>query len=129
MKTRTLCYIVWGLAWIAYGCTPSPVPPPLPDASDASLPPAPKLDGAPGPSMDASPAPPPDPLCMTACAALGAAGCPEADAGDCSSVLHQVELDRLVRSPSGAPLSCACLAGAHSGADARLCGVPCAGVR
>jgi hypothetical protein len=95
------------LALVA-ACQPPapPLPPPGPDATDA----APSPLGAP---------------CEPACAALRAAGCVEGTRADCVKVLADIDRDRLVRTPSGQPLTCAALATVRTPADAKSQGVSC----
>lgn len=94
---------------VLFGCPPSPQPP-APDSSDAGMHPV---------AGDAGPA------CVAACTKLSALACSEGDAIDCAVVLQHVQDSRLVRSPSGDALSCACLAKASSRADVQACGVAC----
>jgi hypothetical protein len=98
-------------------CTPLPAPAPIPDASDASAFGAGDallavVDGAVGP-------------CEAACAVLAAAGCPAGRATDCARVLSSVETARLIRTASGAPLTCQALAGAKTGNDIHALGLSC----
>ena len=88
-------------------CTPSPSPAPMPpDATDA----APTLDGATSP-------------CAAACATMAALCGPQAT--DCATVFTHVDGARLIRTPSGAPLTCAAVAAATSKGDVAALGVSC----
>ena len=103
--------LLGSLLLVASGCQPTTPPQPPPQPPDAS-------DAAPGPM-------PPSTPCQVACAALAAAGCPEGHASDCAEVLGRVEAARLVRTPSGEPLTCAAVATAKSQSDARAQGISC----
>lgn len=97
------------------GCPPGPPPvPPGPDASDAS-----------SPTVGDSAPTPPTANCGIACSNLADLGCSEGKATDCQVVMQHANDDRLIRSESGAPLSCACLAAAKDKVSARACGVHC----
>lgn len=105
-----------GALLLLVACQPPspPVPPPNPpDASDAASP-------ALGDAL------PPTTPCEAACVNLRVLGCKEAIPGDCIRVLAHIESAHLVRTTSGAPLTCTGIAGAKSPADARAQGVACA---
>lgn len=104
MRTLTLSL----LAALVVACAPPapPVPPPGPDAADA-----------------AGPAPVPSTPCQAACSRLETLGCPEGTADDCAVVLAHVEGDRLVRTSSGDPLTCAAVAAASDVTAERTLGV------
>ena len=109
MKAYNLLSIV---LLLLCACPPAPVPPPQPpDASDASP--------APVPVGDASTP------CVAACAALAAAGCPQGAVPDCATTLAHVDGARLVRTPSGTPLTCVAIAAVKAKADAQSLGVSC----
>jgi hypothetical protein len=100
------------LVFLAGACTPPPpVTPPNPDASDASPGPLP-----PGPSSNA---------CAAACAALQTAHCPEGTAPSCAVTLQHENDDHLVRTPSGAPMTCAGVALVQTPTQARANGIRC----
>lgn len=92
-------------------------------AVDVLLVACPSPKPAPTPPPDASDSGPAD--CMAACAQLHSLGCAEGAASDCAASLGTVERLRLVRTPSGAPLSCAAVARATSVAEARGLGIAC----
>lgn len=110
MRALPLLLLVAALA----ACPPLPVPPPNPDASDA-MPPVPMGDALPPPSTP----------CEAACAALRGAGCSEGAALDCARVLGHLDGQRIVRTPSGVPLTCAAVATVHTHAEARAQGIAC----
>ena len=89
---------------VVASCVPSTVTPPAPDASDAAI-------------------PGPDPSCQGACAALAAAGCSEGKAFTCVATLTNV--DGMLASPSGRPITCAILSGVKVAADVRALGMTC----
>jgi hypothetical protein len=98
-------------------CTPLPPPAPIPDASDAS---AFGAGDAPLAVADGPLTP-----CEAACAVLAAAGCPAGRAGDCARVLASVEAGRLIRTSSGASLTCQAVANAKTGNDIHALGLSC----
>ena len=95
------------LAACGQACVPSPNPSPIPpDATDA----APVvLDGT-------TP-------CQAACLNMAALCGPQPT--DCPSVFAHVDGARLIRTPSGAALTCMAIAGAASRADVAALGVAC----
>jgi hypothetical protein len=98
-------------------CPSGPVAPPGPDA-DAQGPP-------PSGDVDAWPPPAPGP-CADACAALARLRCPEgASPALCALTLGKIERERLIRTSSGAPLTCEALAQVTTVATARTLGVTC----
>lgn len=97
------------LALALQACPPSPSPP-SPDAT---------TDG--GPLLDAAPQ---GSDCAAACAVI-AAICQTPQAKTCASTLTNVERDRLIRTPSGASLTCACVAAATSKPALVACGASC----
>ena len=105
---RAASFLVVLLAACGQACVPSPQPAPVPpDATDA----APViLDGA------ASP-------CEAACQNLTALCGPQAT--DCAEVMAKVDGRRLIRTPSGAALTCASVAGAVGKAGVAALGVSC----
>ena len=96
------------------GCPtpPAPVPPPNPDASDA----------APLPVADAGPTTP----CEAACLNLQRFACREGFASDCPQAFAHIDGAKVIREPSGRPLSCMDVADASSAADLRGLGIRCA---
>jgi hypothetical protein len=93
------------------------VPPPVvpPDASDASPPAPPSPDASPGPQTP----------CSAACAELAVLGCREGKAADCVAVLSHIDGAKLIREPSGRPLTCQDIAAAQSIATVRGLGLGC----
>lgn len=106
MRWTLLC-IVLALA----ACTPSPNSPASPDASDAAPRAVPTSASA---------------QCAAACAAMAAAGCQEGSDPACPLTMTKVESDRLIRTPSGQPVTCAGCAAAKTAADVGAsCGSSC----
>jgi len=99
-------------ACLSLGCPPAPPAPMPPDASDAS-PPAP-------PAADAAPSSP----CTQACARMTTLGC-TGITPTCPATMTKLEADRLIRAPSGQPVSCACIAAAANKAAVVGCGIGC----
>ncbi len=95
-------------------CVPTPTPAPVPPDADAA--PAP-----PAPPSDAAPTTP----CAAACASLSALGCSEGKSAECTTVMAHVDGSRLIREPSGKPLTCADVASAHTVDAVRALGVAC----
>lgn len=93
------------------GCpTPQPVPP-QPDADAAPAPPV---------VSDAATA------CVAACNTMAALGCSEGRSVTCAISMQKVETDRLIRLPSGQPMTCAVCMLAKGAADVRnLCASSC----
>lgn len=98
------CNLLWFILVLA-ACTPTtqppPVPPPPPDASDAALAPPPGID----------------PTCGIACATMASIGCSEGKSATCAISMTKVQTDRLIRLPTGAPMTCAGCAAAKTEAD------------
>jgi hypothetical protein len=99
-KLAFLLAVLWGLA----ACPPAVVPP-GPDASDAAA------------------APDAGSTCATACTTMTALCGPQSTL--CVTSMTEIETRRLIRSPSGAPVTCACVAAASSLAALKACGVAC----
>jgi hypothetical protein len=92
---------------LAAACTPAPAPGPMPpDATDGS--PAP-IEAGPG--------------CPEACAVLTSLCGPQPP--DCVTVFAHVDGAHLIRTPAGAPLTCAAVASATSKAAIQALGVAC----
>lgn len=98
------------VALVLQACPPSPAPPP-PDAT---------IDAAP-PLLDAAPH---ESDCAAACGVM-AVVCQAPQPSTCASTLANVERDRLIRTPSGASLTCACVRAATSKPALTACGAPC----
>ncbi|HLK36900.1 MAG TPA: hypothetical protein VKU41_09135 [Polyangiaceae bacterium] len=96
------------LAACGAGCPPNPAPVP-PDATDGS-------PWSPRPDADLTP-------CQAACTNLTALGC--AVEADCVQVMAHVDGARLVRTATGAPMTCAAVAAASSKAGVMALGVSC----
>lgn len=64
--------------------------------------------------------------CVAACNVLNALGCPEGKADDCTTTMARLDGERMVRSVSGAPMTCAAVAAAKTAYEAHNLGVPCA---
>ena len=124
--TALLCYCVLGM-----GCPPTSTTPPTPDASDATVPvpvPAPTLsDSAVVYNSDAAifDAAGATSLCLAACQAFVAAGCPQQP--DCPHVLQVAQDDHLIRLPSGASFTCSVAMTAKNKTDVVANGGSCAG--
>lgn len=103
----------WLVVLALVACTPAPVPPPTPDASDASSP----------AFFDASTDGAPLTGCAAACANLTHLCGPQR--ADCPTVFANVERDRLIRASDGGAISCAYLASAGSKDAVRACGATC----
>lgn len=82
----------------------------------------------PGPpdARDSSPAPAEaSDQCAAACANMAHWGCSEGADPACPLTLSKVEADKLMRSPAGQPITCACLAAAASILGIQNCGSSC----
>jgi hypothetical protein len=105
-----------GLGVLAACPPPAPPGPVPPDASDAAPMPPQAPDAAPVP-------PPPSTPCGAACVVLTTyCGTQQAD---CERVMSAVDGTRLIREPSGRPLSCRDIAAAKSAVDVRALGAAC----
>ena len=80
----------------------------------------------PGPNLGDAAPPSPAGACAAACQALLDTHCPEGSAADCASTLQHVSDDALVRTPNGAPLTCASVALVQTPTQARAAGIACA---
>jgi hypothetical protein len=95
-----LCGVAALVIGLVSGCPPTPVTPV--DASDAATTP-----------------------CTAACANLQALGCPEGSQPDCVTMLAHIDGARAIRTPSGAPLTCAAIAVAQTASDVQALGIGC----
>lgn len=128
MKLALLSSVVTFAALsIGATCNPPPPTPPTPDATDAVAPPAPVVDAA--PALDTAPAPvitDASGPCVSACAALQAAGCSIGTHADCPTVEDRDLGSGKVANPAtGKPLTCADVAKVKSRADAQRFGFVC----
>lgn len=108
-----LPFALLAIAALVTACPPSPgpLPPPSPDASDASA------VGDVVPPLDD---------CQKGCAALVKIHCALGDGGtDCVDSLRVDDESRKERTPSGQPLTCAAVAAITSKADAQRLGFVC----
>jgi hypothetical protein len=74
-------------------------------------------------ASDAAPAP--SGPCEAACNNLAALGCDEGRYATCIGIMAHIEAQRLVRTSTGAPLTCAAAANAKTVSDVHSLGLDC----
>lgn len=79
-----------------------------------------------GATLPTDSAPPVSDACVSACAAMAAAGCSEGRASTCPGAMQRINDDRLIVDPAGVPVACTPCSVARTPAQvAALCGSSC----